>query len=67
MEFGEMPVSVQGERSDIDEIMDWLDSFIADERRCPTESEVAMLQPMALLKYSNTYCALEVSEYFPSD
>jgi len=48
-ERGTAPVG-QGKRTDLQAIMDWLDEFIADNGRAPTEREVALQQPIALLK-----------------
>lgn len=48
-ERGTEPVG-KGKRTDLQAIVDWLDEFIADNGRAPTEREVALLQPIALLK-----------------
>jgi len=53
-EFGEPPPG-QGKRKDIDRIMSWLDNFIADNRRSPTQREIALYQPIAMLRYRNFY------------
>jgi len=50
-EFGSVPVGQGGKRTDIDEIIEWLDEFIADTGRAPTEREIALAKPQALLKY----------------
>jgi len=49
LERGELPAQ-QGKRKDLERLVDWLDEFIADNGRAPTEREVAILQPVALLK-----------------
>lgn len=48
-EYGVLPVN-QGKRNDLQAIVDWLDEFIEDNGRAPSEREVALLQPLALLK-----------------
>lgn len=52
-EFGNKPVLHQGRRSDLDRILEWLDAFIEEHGRAPTEREVAISQPGAFLKYRN--------------
>lgn len=53
-EYGEIPTETeQGKRTDIDVIMDWLDTFIATNDRAPTQREVALEQPTAFLRYRN--------------
>lgn len=49
-EFGRIPGG-QGKRSDLDDILEWLDGFISDHKRAPTEREVALQRPKALLRY----------------
>lgn len=53
-ERGAPPVG-QGKRTDIDRILGWLDTFIADNGRSPTQREIALLQPKAMLRYRNFY------------
>jgi len=56
VEFGERPNiqgNTSGKRNDCGECIEWLESFIEEEKRAPTEREVARLMPQALLKYSN--------------
>jgi len=48
-ERGTLP-NQQGKRKDLERLVDWLDEFIEDNGRAPTEREVANLQPLALLK-----------------
>lgn len=48
-ERGQLP-NQQGKRRDLERLVDWLDEFIEDNGRAPTEREVARLQPLALLK-----------------
>lgn len=58
-EFGDKPEettinpNVTGRRSDLDRIIEWLDGFIEEHGRAPTEREVALEQPGAFLKYRN--------------
>lgn len=42
-----------GQRTDIDNILQWLDEFIADNGRAPSAREVALVQPKAILRYRN--------------
>lgn len=49
VERGELPVN-QGKRKDMERIVDWLDEFIADNKRAPTEREIAREQPVAVLR-----------------
>jgi len=62
VEYGEIPVSVansrQEGRNDVQEIIEWLDMFIEEEKRAPTEEEVALLMPMALLRYPSNFMKL---------
>lgn len=51
-EFGNFPAN-QGKRTDIQNIMSWLDEFIEDNKRAPSPREVAVHQPTALLRYNN--------------
>lgn len=51
-ELGTFPDNA-GKRSDIDEIISWLDDFIATHGRAPSGREVAASQPKALLRYRN--------------
>lgn len=55
-EFGRLSQG-QGSRSDLDTILEWLDEFIAEHGRAPTEREVAQQQPRALLKYRD-FCRI---------
>lgn len=48
-ERGVLPLN-QGKRKDLERLVDWLDEFIEDNGRAPSEREVALLQPVALLK-----------------
>jgi len=43
----------RGKRKDIDRIIEWLDEFIADNGRAPTQREIAVHQPIAMLRYRN--------------
>jgi hypothetical protein len=54
VEFGE-PVreNQQGRRNDIHQIIEWLDIFIEENNRPPTQHEVARMQPTAFLRYRN--------------
>lgn len=56
-EYGEMPLAAEknraGSRNDVQECVEWLEGFIEEEHRAPTEQEVALLMPVALLRYSN--------------
>ncbi|AKV62264.1 putative replication initiation protein [Callinectes ornatus blue crab associated circular virus] len=54
VEYGE-PVEEnrQGRRNDIHDIIAWLDLFIEENNRPPTQEEVAQLQPIAMLRYRN--------------
>jgi len=49
-EFGGLPAG-NGKRSDLDRILEWLDGFITETNRAPTEKEVATQCPEALLRY----------------
>jgi hypothetical protein len=49
-EFGRLPAG-KGKRSDLDRILEWLDGFITETNRAPTEKEVATHCPEALLRY----------------
>lgn len=49
-EHGTVP-GKQGSRSDIDEILQWLDEFIEENGRAPTAREVVRDQPKAFLRY----------------
>lgn len=51
-ERGTFPAS-QGKRTDIDDILQWLDDFIRDNGRAPSKREIATHQPKALLRYRN--------------
>jgi len=42
-----------GRRTDIEAILSWLDSFIAEHGRAPTDRETARLYPTALFRYRN--------------
>lgn len=48
-ERGELPVN-QGKRKDMERIVDWLDEFILDNGRAPTDREIALEQPVAVLR-----------------
>lgn len=50
IEHGSCPQQ-QGKRSDLDQVLEWLDSFIESNNRAPTERETATECPRALLKY----------------
>lgn len=52
IERGALP-DQHGRRTDIDEIIQWLDDFITDNGRAPSAREVAKLQPKAMLRYRN--------------
>lgn len=56
-ERGTFP-SRSGRRSDLLSTLDWLDEFIADNQRAPTEREVAILHPQALLRYPRTFMSI---------
>lgn len=49
VERGELPVN-QGRRKDLERIVDWLDEFILDNGRAPTDREIALEQPVAVLR-----------------
>jgi len=51
-EFGECP-SGQGKRNDITKCLEWLDQFIADNHRAPSDEETIHAYPEALFKWSN--------------
>lgn len=48
-ERGILPVN-QGKRKDLERIVDWLDEFITDNGRAPTDREIAAEQPVAVLR-----------------
>lgn len=52
IERGDLPLN-QGRRSDLQQTLDWLDEFIQSNSRAPSEREVAMYHPHALLRYRN--------------
>jgi len=49
LERGELPIN-QGRRKDLERIVDWVDEFIADNGRAPTDREIALEQPVAVLR-----------------
>lgn len=49
VERGEFPGNA-GARTDLTAIVQWLDEFIADNGRAPTEREIGQQQPLAILK-----------------
>lgn len=51
-EYGVFP-DQQGKRTDLDLMLGWLDDFIADNGRAPSDREIAISQPKALLRYKN--------------
>lgn len=50
-EFGEFPVSQQGRRNDLEELVAWADAFTAENGRPPASPDIAKHQPRAYLKY----------------
>ena len=50
-EFGTLPASEQGRRSDIDRITEWVDQFTADNGRHPGSPDFAKHQPTAYVRY----------------
>lgn len=49
-EFGTLPQS-QGRRTDVDQLVEWVDSFTAEHDRAPSNADVAKEQPGAFLRY----------------
>lgn len=52
VELGTLPTE-QGRRKDIEVIIEWIDEFIADHGRAPSDREIAHGQPRAFLIYRN--------------
>ena len=52
-EFGTRPNAPSGRKSDLDHAIEWLDEFINDNGRAPTEQEIARENPQAFVKYRN--------------
>lgn len=50
-EFGTFPASRQGKRTDLDDVIEWIDNFIEDNGRAPGSPEIAKFQPRAYIKY----------------
>lgn len=50
-EFGEFPESQQGRRNDLESIVAWADSWVAEHGRPPSKREFAVHQPVAYIKY----------------
>lgn len=50
-EYGTLPEPAPGKRSDLDELVDWIDHFITDNGRAPTSPDFAKHQPKAYIKY----------------
>lgn len=57
-EFGTMPVSQQGRRTDLERIVDWIDEFTRDNGRAPGSPELAKYQPAAYIRYYHRLTAL---------
>lgn len=50
-EYGEIPQSNQGRRNDLDELIEWIDQFTADNGRPPISPDFAAHKPKALVRY----------------
>ncbi|AXQ66454.1 MAG: putative viral replication protein [Tantalovirus resnatis] len=51
-EYGVFP-DQPGKRTDLDLMLQWLDDFILDNKRAPSDREIAASQPKAMLRYKN--------------
>lgn len=51
-ESGELSVSVQGKRNDLDEPIEWIKGFVHDNNRVPSSKELATAFPIAYVRYS---------------
>ena len=59
-EFGTPPQNQrQGRRTDIDEVIEWCDTFIDEKHRAPTQKEWALHMPKALVKWSSLSRVME--------
>lgn len=56
-EFGEFPGN-QGRRTDIQEFLEWADTFVTQHSRAPTRSEVAVAHPEMFLRFSRNLMEL---------
>lgn len=50
-EWGTLPVSNQGRRSDLDAVVEWIDQFTTENGRPPESPDFAKHQPRAYIKY----------------
>lgn len=50
-EFGTFPSSSQGARTDLDQVLDWVDRFTEENGRPPTSPDFAKHQPRAYIRY----------------
>lgn len=50
-EFGTLPVSSQGRRTELDAVVEWIDSFIEENGRPPQSPDIAKHQPNAYIKF----------------
>lgn len=58
VEEGDLPESRQGRRSDLDDGIDWIKEFVADNGRAPSSPEIAKLQPKLYVKYYHRIVSL---------
>lgn len=50
-EYGTLPVSQQGRRTDLDELVEWIDQFTVDNGRAPSSPDFAKYKPKEYIKY----------------